>query len=1223
MLAAILFISVWAVPAMPKSASADTPVWWDESKQLSVTVEGNHSLKLRWSGLNTTVAEAVYYTIYENDTLVGQTESGAAIEYTLPYPSDAGMMEYRVEAVGSDGAESTNGPAETADMSPFPHFTAALETIVRNMIELEEGDALTFAHVASLTYVNLQDRNLSTADLLGLEYAINMDALLIGGNPDILDLPDLTGLSRLQNFSAYGTGIAEAALDKLPSSLTTLNIGRTAIRNMSDVAATVIRTNVGSLTIDGLDVDDAEFAAMFTAIAADRTSLGSIQMTDNRISDISVLEPFINLYSITASQNQIESIDVLSHLPNLIDVRLDRNQIQDISVLLDLPQLHTIHIQENPRLDMWHESEDVAVILQLNPSFSFQHDPIVYPDTSAPTWITADLYNTGLTSTGVYLNWSAAADPSGISYYRIYMNGSQVGEVDGNTTAHWVSGIDSRTTYEFKVEAGDAQGNWSENGPTWTLTPDTTPPDWMGAPPGMTATAVDPATVRLTWYGSPWDDRVDVSGYEIFMNDVSIAVVDLDTSEYSVSDLDVENQTYRFALKALDAAGNRSVNGPTTSVAPDREGPTWWWNASMEYSYPGAASIRLTWYGAEDPSGIANYKIFRDGVEYGTVGNVTEYVVEGINTAYAYTFKVEAQDGKGNWSGTGPSVATTPDLAPPTWLSYERLQAKEVTDSGMKLEWPAAYDAASGVAEYRVYRDGTPIATLPSQFTSYVVEDLATDGKYVFEVEAIDVLGNGVPREQRLKGTFIARTPIAVTIPDPVLEEQLRYALGLSAGGPITDADLRNIRSLHLSYSGITNLEGIQHAINLKEVDLSNTSIPDRTPLQALENLERLTYRYSDLTSIAWMSGFVHLKALDLQGNRIQDISALSGMTNLTNLVLWDNEIVDIAPLASMKKLNSLDLDGNRVQDISVLQTLYENGAFAGEGSIYLSGNPLDLSPGSEARTVIEYLKSKEVQVSHDDFPPGPMDAELHLDVSKGIAMDGETVVVTISKRSDQDMTAFEFPILFDFRDWVPIGYAVSPDIAGEMAVDAWLGFPAAIFEGTLREGGAPIEGAAELVKVYFRAGASGEGDGEWEPPYEGLGLPGGQREGLEGFPGGSEEYPLDEFSFGLTGGSVTDSEGIVHYNGMPVAAFVPAANPDADRNGDVNEDDVQAIAALFGKREEEVEPSAFVDYDMNRNGIIDMNDITFVYMRWKQEGADPDAPPPDLRDFEFMEVPG
>ena len=117
-----------------------------------------------------------------------------------------------------------------------------------------------------------------------------------------------------------------------------------------------------------------------------------------------------------------------------------------------------------------------------------------------------------------------------------------------------------------------------------------------------------------------------------------------------------------------------------------------------------------------------------------------------------------------------------------------------------------------------------------------------------------------------------------VTIPDPRLAAVIRETLSLNRGESITQLDMLKLTGLNATNQRISNLTGLEHAVNLIRLYLSR--------------------------------------------NRISDITPLAGLINLTTLELADNQIRDIQPLSKLRKINALTLGRNPIQDTSLLQTL-------------------------------------------------------------------------------------------------------------------------------------------------------------------------------------------------------------------------------------------------------------------------------------------------------------
>ncbi len=53
-----------------------------------------------------------------------------------------------------------------------------------------------------------------------------------------------------------------------------------------------------------------------------------------------------------------------------------------------------------------------------------------------------------------------------VAKYKVYKDSILIATVNGNTNSYYVSGLSSGTSYEFSVQAGDAAGNWSSDGPS-------------------------------------------------------------------------------------------------------------------------------------------------------------------------------------------------------------------------------------------------------------------------------------------------------------------------------------------------------------------------------------------------------------------------------------------------------------------------------------------------------------------------------------------------------------------------------------------------------------------------------------------------------------------------------------------------------------------------------------------------------------------------------------
>ncbi|MCY4422830.1 MAG: leucine-rich repeat domain-containing protein [Acidimicrobiaceae bacterium] len=201
----------------------------------------------------------------------------------------------------------------------------------------------------------------------------------------------------------------------------------------------------------------------------------------------------------------------------------------------------------------------------------------------------------------------------------------------------------------------------------------------------------------------------------------------------------------------------------------------------------------------------------------------------------------------------------------------------------------------------------------------------------------------------------------AVTILDGTLRAAIERELGKAPGAEITGADMAQITSLSLAEAQtrqrVSDLSGLEHAVNMTTLDLYSQSVTQLSPLSCLGNLralglarnqitglgplrglsslERLHLYDNQITDLAPLANLSRLTALYLDHNDITDVSALSGLTSLAVLGLGDNSIADVAPLAGLTGLEVLYVFDNDIVDASALAAL------GGLGVLWIDGNDI------------------------------------------------------------------------------------------------------------------------------------------------------------------------------------------------------------------------------------------------------------------------------------------
>jgi len=183
-------------------------------------------------------------------------------------------------------------------------------------------------------------------------------------------------------------------------------------------------------------------------------------------------------------------------------------------------------------------------------------------------------------------------------------------------------------------------------------------------PSGLVSTAVTSRRVDLAWQPSP---SASVSSYGVYRDGSRIAT----TTDTSFEDEGLSPSTrYVYSVTALDASGDESAPSGALAVktkqSRDETAPTVPEGATA--AALGATQALLSWSasvdagGVDEPtSGLAGYRVYRDGQLRATLGLVTTFADAGLTASRTYLYAVSAFDAAGNESAT----ASLPPLTTP------------------------------------------------------------------------------------------------------------------------------------------------------------------------------------------------------------------------------------------------------------------------------------------------------------------------------------------------------------------------------------------------------------------------------------------------------------------------------------------------------------------------------------------------------------------------------
>lgn len=196
-----------------------------------------------------------------------------------------------------------------------------------------------------------------------------------------------------------------------------------------------------------------------------------------------------------------------------------------------------------------------------------------------------------------------------------------------------------------------------------------------------------------------------------------------------------------------------------------------------------------------------------------------------------------------------------------------------------------------------------------------------------------------------------------VVFPDEFLEAQVKLALGLSADQTIDEQNILALDTLNINgsddlpggpISSISDLTGLEAAVNLIYLRFGGTAVTDLSPISDLTNIQYLRMNNTGVTDLSPISGYTTLTYFNANSTiGITDISPLSGNSGLKVAILRAVPFGDagMSTVANWTTIYRINMRDTGVTDIAVLVELMEQGALLDStpGAAEAGGADLDL----------------------------------------------------------------------------------------------------------------------------------------------------------------------------------------------------------------------------------------------------------------------------------------
>ena len=866
-------------------------------------------------------ADTLHYTASSNNTgVVSVNISGSQVTLV---PEGKGSATVTVTA--SDGELTAT---QTISVSITPYLgeetwmpDATLRAAVRTAIGLQPNDTLTQQAMKGLIILNAASSVAGTGvqNLIGLEHATQLTILNLG-RTGVRDLTLLQTLTQLTQLNLIYTEISDLSPLQGLTNLTHLNLLQTRARNIMPLQRLI---NLTHLNLGRTGIRDLTPLQRLTALT-------SLDLSFNNIGNLTPLGSLTALTSLNLGHTTINDITSLQGLTALTSLDLKNNQISDIASLSGLTQLVQLYLDGN-------QISDVSPL-------------------------------EGLTSLQfLRLKYNPIADVAPL--HRLKEKNPSVSiDVD----------IEIQTP-DLRVESVSVDKNTVAPGETFRLS--TTIKNQGEA---------DASAVNIRYYQST-DDTISTTDTEL--TTATLGLIAIDSMSTPSTDLTAPDTPgthyYGVCIDAVEGESNTTNNCSTSvAISVENRAPisvgTLPPRTLSENDAPIAVDVAqyfndpdntpLTYTAASDNTAVVLAQIKGGEVTITPVGAgnaiVTVTASDGdLTTTQTLTVSVVAAPTE-NEAPLPIDVIPAQSLTVDGASSTVDISAYFSDANGDTLTYAAWPDDKNVV---RLLREGTLLTITPKAAgrATVTVRARDPDGLEVFQHFSVFVSTTEVP---------VTELPAETWMPDANLRAAVRTALGLGPNDALTQQALQTLTSLR--YLGpdlsdnqkITDLTGLEYALNLEHLDLYMHLISDLRPLEKLAKLRSLWLAGNKISNIRPLTR-LPLEGLDLGGNPITDFTPLAELTSLTRLDFWGNGLGDnnLHLITGLTQLTQLDLRNNQISNVTSLTKLVNL------KKLRLEGN--SISDTAPLLTLTSQNPDLEIDIEIDEEPPSKPDTEIEAEV--------------------------------------------------------------------------------------------------------------------------------------------------------------------------------------------------------------------------------------------------
>jgi len=190
-------------------------------------------------------------------------------------------------------------------------------------------------------------------------------------------------------------------------------------------------------------------------------------------------------------------------------------------------------------------------------------------------------------------------------------------------------------------------------------------------------------------------------------------------------------------VKAYNAGGesnsSNTASATTYACSPTAPNPP----SNLSATAVSQTQINLSW--SDNANNEDGFKIYRNGSYLASVGaNVSSYQDTGLSCGTSYSYFVKAYNAGGESNSSNTASATTYACSPTAPNPPSNLSATAVSQTQINLSWS---DNANNEHGFKVYRNGSYLASVGANVTSYQDTGLSCGTSYSYYVKAYNAGG--------------------------------------------------------------------------------------------------------------------------------------------------------------------------------------------------------------------------------------------------------------------------------------------------------------------------------------------------------------------------------------------------------------------------------------------------------------------------------------------------